>query len=203
MACQKDDTRINGDESMEVETEDKVIEVPSTSPSPTPSPEPTSQPETIGTSEEVKVVVYKGKRILELWNGSSLIGKYKIGLGFTPVGHKEVEGDGKTPEGSYYVCTRNNKSKYYLSLGVSYPSIEDAKRGLENSLITKEEHDKIINSINSKKMPPWNTKLGGEIMIHGHGSESDWTRGCIAVDNDVMDILWKYCSMGTEITIYP
>lgn len=51
-------------------------------------------------------------------------------------------------------------------------------------------------------MPPWDTNLGGEIMIHGHGSHSDWTLGCIAVENDVMDILWDYCKLGVEITIY-
>ena len=52
-------------------------------------------------------------------------------------------------------------------------------------------------------MPPWNTSLGGEIMIHGHGSETDWTLGCIAVDNEVMDILWQYCHNGTGVIINP
>lgn len=167
------------------------------------SPHPTSPVGASDSSIETQVVVYKGKRILELWQGSNLVGEYKIGLGFTPEGHKQIEGDGKTPEGSYYVCTRNDKSKFYLSLGLSYPSIQDAKRGLESNLITKDEHDKIESAIKSKRMPPWNTKLGGEIMIHGHGSKSDWTRGCIAVDDDIMDILWEHCKMGTVVTIYP
>ena len=58
-----------------------------------------------------------------------------------------------------------------------------------------------IDAINSKRMPPW-TKLGGAIMIHGHGSHSDWTEGCIAVDDDIMNILWENCKLGVAITIY-
>lgn len=194
-----------------------VREEPMTSPAPTPEPTPTPEPEptpspipsspetqtpAVEIQGDVEIVVYKRTRRLELWQDSKLIGDYPIGLGFIPEGHKEIEGDGKTPEGNYYVCTRNDKSKYYLSLGVSYPSIVDAKRGLEAGLITSQEHDTIINAINSKKMPPWDTKLGGAIMIHGHGSHSDWTEGCIAVDDDIMDILWENCKLGVAITIY-
>ena len=84
----------------------------------------------------------------------NLIKTYKIALGFEPTGDKEIEGDGKTPEGDFYIFTKNSESKFYLSLGVSYPNIEDAKRGLENELITQEEHDAILKAINEKKMPP-------------------------------------------------
>lgn len=177
-----------------------VTPVPTSTLSPSETPTPTVELE--GDEGDVKIMVYKGARRLELWKGLELIGEYPIGLGFTPEGHKEKEGDGKTPEGNYYVCTRNDKSKFYLSLGVSYPSISDAKRGLEVGLITSQEHDEIIEAINSKRMPPWNTNLGGEIMIHGHGSHSDWTEGCIAVDDDIMDILWENCELGTTITIH-
>lgn len=155
------------------------------------------------SSARVYLNIYKGNRTLELWRDQDLIGEYRIGLGFDPVGHKEKEGDGKTPEGSYYVCSRNSKSKFYLSLGLSYPSIPDAERGLASNMISQSQHDNIATSINEGKMPPWNTSLGGEIMVHGSGGNSDWTRGCIAVDNDIMDILWEHCSTGTTVTIYP
>ena len=176
--------------------------IPTPTPSPIPSPPEETQTSTVEIRDDVEIVVYKGARRLELWKDSRFIEEYPIGLGFTPEGHKEIEGDGKTPEGNYYVCTRNDKSKFYLSLGVSYPSIVDAKRGLEAGLITSQEYDAIIDAINSKRMPPWDTKLGGAIMIHGHGSHSDWTEGCIAVDDDIMDILWENCKLGVAITIY-
>lgn len=153
--------------------------------------------------DEVYINVYKEKRSLELWKGNELIGEYRIGLGFDTIGHKEREGDGKTPEGSYYVCVRNPNSRYYLSLGISYPGIPDAERGLASNLITQSEYDNIVDAIGAGGTPPWNTALGGEIMIHGSGSSSDWTAGCIALDNDDMDILWEYCSIGTKVNIYP
>jgi len=156
-----------------------------------------------GSPGEVYLNVYKEKRILELWSNNGLIGEYNIGLGFNPIGHKEKEGDGRTPEGSYYVCVRNPNSRFYLSLGVSYPGISDAERGLESGLITQDEYNSIVNAINNGGLPPWNTALGGQIMIHGSGGSYDWTEGCIAVDDNVMDILWEHCPIGTKINIYP
>lgn len=172
---------------------------PATKTTPEPSPEylkPTSE-------DGIQIIVYKGDRKLELYDGAKLIGDYDIGLGFTSVGHKQQVEDGKTPEGTYYVCTKNPQSKYYLSLGISYPMIPDAIRGLENGLISNEEYDVIVDAINGERRPPWDTKLGGEIMIHGHGSDSDWTQGCVAVDDEIMDILWDKCPIGTQVTIYP
>ncbi len=153
--------------------------------------------------DELYINVYKSRRVLELWNGDELIGEYNIALGFNPIGHKEKEGDGKTPEGAYYICLKNPNSRFYLSLGISYPGIADAQRGLATGLITQNEHDRIINAITSGGVPPWNTPLGGEVMVHGSGAKDDWTEGCIAVDNDVMDILWEYCTVGTKIFIFP
>lgn len=153
--------------------------------------------------EGVFIEVFKEERVLKLWENGTLFGEYPIGLGFSPVGHKGREGDGRTPEGSYYVCVKNPNSRFYLSLGVSYPNSRDAQLGLEEGTITQEQYDAIISAINLGQSPLWNTALGGEIMIHGHGSASDWTAGCVAVNNDIMDILWEKCSQGTKIQINP
>jgi hypothetical protein len=153
--------------------------------------------------DDPKIIVKKADRILQLWDGDTLKASYPIGLGWEPVGDKEKEGDGKTPEGTYYVCTRNNVSRFYLSLGLSYPNKEDADEGLEADLIDQSTYNQIEDAINREVQPPWNTALGGEIMIHGHGSHSDWTAGCIAVDDDIMDILWEHCRMGTPVIIEP
>lgn len=150
-----------------------------------------------------RIVVKKKARTLEVFDGDKLIKKYTIALGFEPVGDKEIEGDGKTPEGDFYVFTRNAESKFYLSLGVSYPNIEDAKRGLEKDLITQEEHDLIIKAINEKKMPLQNTKLGGEIYIHGSGNLLDWTAGCMALSNKEMKELFDSIPVETPVRIEP
>ena len=177
-------------------------------PKPTLEAKPTIEPkpdekEALMAGDEIYIEVYKAKRILKLWEGQELIGEYPVGLGFEPVGHKKHEGDGKTPEGNYYVCVKNSQSKFYLSLGLSYPNIDDAKEALDADRISREEYESIKEAINNKTRPLWYTPLGGEIMIHGHGSESDWTQGCVAVENDIMDILWEKCQIGTQVFIYP
>lgn len=114
-----------------------------------------------------------------------------------------MEGDGKTPEGEYYVCVKNYNSSFYLSLGVSYPNKADAAAALEDGRINDSTYESIADAIDRGQRPDWNTPLGGAIMIHGHGGSRDWTAGCVAVDNEVMDILFDYCSVGTKITILP
>jgi murein L,D-transpeptidase YafK len=113
-----------------------------------------------------------------------------------------VQGDGRTPEGEYYECVRNDHSKYYLSLGISYPNKEDAQAALSAGIISQSVYEQIASAIDNGSRPPWDTALGGSIMIHGGGA-TDWTAGCIAVENDVMDVLWKYCPIGTPIRIVP
>ncbi len=148
------------------------------------------------------IKVFKEKRVLELYGDDKIIGRFKIGLGGNPKGDKEKEGDKKTPEGLYYVCVRNDKSRFYLSLGVSYPNVKDAKRGLESGLIDDEIFAQIQDAQQRKQMPPWNTPLGGAICIHGGGNFTDWTDGCVALNNEDMDIVWEYCPIKTPIEIY-
>ncbi|MDD3244434.1 MAG: L,D-transpeptidase family protein [Eubacteriales bacterium] len=165
---------------------------------------PTARPTPPAVVEEgTAIVVYKGARRLELWEDGALFGSWQIGLGWEPQGDKNQEGDGKTPEGDYAVCLRNAASSYYLSLGVSYPNEEDARRALEDERIDQATYRQIARAQAEKKRPPWNTAIGGQIMIHGHGGDRDWTAGCIAVEDAVMDILWAHCPLGTPICIRP
>lgn len=155
-----------------------------------------------GTFSSVKIKIYKADRRLELLGDEKLIGRFKIALGNKSIGDKEKEGDRKTPEGEYYVCTRNDKSKFTLSLGLSYPNTNDAKRGLDKGIIDDSTFNDISKAINNKKRPPWNTPLGGEIMIHGGGNVKDWTWGCIALSDEDIKILWDYVAIETVIIIY-
>lgn len=152
---------------------------------------------------EPRIVIEKAKRRLAVFDGASVVAEFSIGLGFAPDGDKAIEGDGRTPEGDFYVFTKNPESRFFLSLGISYPSREDAERGLAEGLISEEEHRAIADAINEKRMPPQKTKLGGEIYIHGGGEKSDWTEGCIALKNNEMQALFDAIPVGTPVTIKP
>ncbi|MGI8470498.1 MAG: L,D-transpeptidase family protein [Pyrinomonadaceae bacterium] len=150
-----------------------------------------------------RLVIKKSARKLEIYDGDNLVKTYKIALGFAPVGNKEIQGDGKTPEGEFYIFAKNPNSKFYLSLGLSYPSIENAARGLQAEIISQEEYEAIVTAIENKQKPPQNTKLGGEIYIHGGGTENDWTRGCVALSNEDIKELFAALPVGATVKIEP
>ena len=147
------------------------------------------------------LVIRKSARALEVYDGTWLVRSFGMALGFSPDGDKEIEGDGRTPEGEFYVFTKNPKSRFHLSLGLSYPAPDDAARGLAGGLISREEHDEIIKSADAKGMPPQKTRLGGEIYIHGGGPARDWTDGCVALNDDEMTELFAAIPVGTKVTI--
>jgi len=153
--------------------------------------------------EKPRILVYKHDRKLEFYSDQRLLRTYRIGLGFNPVPDKQKEGDGATPEGDFYIFVKNNKSAYYLSLGVSYPNVEDAERGFRDGLITRKQRDSILEAIKKKTAPPQYTKLGGLIYIHGNGAGSDWTWGCVALENADIKELYDAVSVGTPVTILP
>ncbi len=149
------------------------------------------------------VVIEKQRRALTVYSAGAPVKTYLVALGREPVGDKEVEGDGRTPEGEFYVCMKNPESRYHRALGLSYPNDEDAGRGLAAGLITSREHRQILEANRHFTQPPWKTALGGEIMIHGAGTLSDWTQGCIALDDPDVAELFDALPLGTPITIVP
>lgn len=137
-----------------------------------------------------RLVVYKSKRIMYAYSGDNLLKSYTISLGKNPVGHKEFEGDNKTPEGIYTINERNANSAYHKNLGVSYPNEAD-----------KEFAERYGKS------------PGGLIKIHGLKNGrgyigkfhrwKDWTAGCIAVTNKEVDELYKAVIHNAVIEILP
>ena len=119
-----------------------------------------------------------------------------IALGKNPVGPKLQEGDGKTPEGEYFICLKK-RGKYGPSLGISYPNEADARRmGAGEELIAC-----IRERAERKERPPWGTALGGEIFIHGGGTASDWTAGCVALTDEDAETLYRLVPLGTDVVI--
>ncbi|MCC7307093.1 MAG: L,D-transpeptidase [Acidobacteria bacterium] len=151
--------------------------------------------------KDPEIVIRKSARVLEVYDGSRLVRRFSTVLGSSPELDKEIEGDGRTPEGEFYVFVKNPKSRFHLSLGLSYPAADDAERGLADGLISREEYEAIVNAAREKKMPPQKTRLGGEIYIHGGGISRNWTTGCIALENDEMSALFEAIPVGTRVTI--
>jgi murein L,D-transpeptidase YafK len=158
-----------------------------------------------------RINVAKRARQLSLLSESELMRTYPIALGRNSEADKSVEGDEATPLGEFYICAKNPRSRYFLSLCISYPNAEDAERGLAAGLISVGEHAQILDAVNAGRMPPQKTRLGGEIYIHGHGDgdvhgergEPRGTRGCIALkDPDMQDLYDRVC-IGTPVIIVP
>ena len=144
-------------------------------------------------TEDVKVdsvAVFKSERKMKLYSDGRELKAYPVSLGKNPTGHKEKEGDKKTPEGNYILDRRLENSKYHLAIHISYPNEQD--------------------KINAEQL---GVSPGGDVMIHGlpnklefledYYANTDWTDGCIAVSNDEIEEIWKLVEDGTPISIYP
>lgn len=153
--------------------------------------------------ENPQIIIRKKERKLFLFDGERLIKTYKIALGFEPIGDKARESDGKTPEGEFYVAIKNPKSKYFLSLGLSYPNLKHAARGLKAGLISQEEYEEITKAHREKRLPNQKTQLGGEIYIHGGDTLWDWTQGCAALKNRDVEEIFAAVRIGTKVFIEP
>lgn len=145
-----------------------------------------SNPRTYDGPEVTRLRLYKGQRRLFLDGGDRLLRSYPVGLGFAPVGHKQFEGDGRTPEGSYLIDRRNPQSRFHLSIGISYPNAAD------------------IAFARARGRSP-----GGDIFIHGGPRPGidptnvrDWTAGCIAVTDRQIEEIYAMVRNGTPIDIY-
>ena len=130
--------------------------------------------------------LFKGRRLLALEGTQRTLRTYPIGLGFAPLGHKQFEGDGRTPEGSYVVDRRNPDSKFHLSIGISYPNAAD-----------------VAYAAAAGRHP------GSDIFIHGGPRRGidptdvrDWTAGCIAVTDRQIEEIYVMVRDGTPIDIY-
>ena len=132
-----------------------------------------------------RVLVYKGSRRMYLMHFDRPLKGYDISLGFAPEGHKQFEGDGRTPEGEYTIDRRNPNSRFHLSIGISYPN----------------EADKAFAKAAGKDP-------GGDLFIHGRprrfqNGVRDWTWGCIAVTDEEMEDIYAMVKDGTPISIFP
>jgi murein L,D-transpeptidase YafK len=134
--------------------------------------------------EVTQVQVHKADRKMYLLHHDKVLKFYDIALGFAPQGHKQFEGDGKTPEGAYTISHKNPDSNYHLSLRIDYPNEAD------------------IAFAEAEGKEP-----GGDIFIHGgprgRVSQRDWTWGCVSVSDKEMEVIYSMIQPGTPIYILP
>ncbi|MBQ1256128.1 MAG: L,D-transpeptidase family protein [Clostridia bacterium] len=149
--------------------------------------------------------IIKHARTLEVISpGGDVLFTAKISLGKCPDGAKTREGDMKTPEGKYRITHKNPGSKYHIALGISYPSGKDAYLAQREGRISKMTAMRILLCDLFRIRPPWKTKLGGFIMIHGEHPDAltgDWTAGCIAVKNSEIEKIAKLVKRGETVEI--
>ena len=134
------------------------------------------------------LIVDKSERLLVAYEDGKPIRAYRdLQFGDAPMGHKQFQGDERTPEGLYRIDWRNPQSRYHLSLRISYP-----------------------NSADREFASQYGRSPGGDIFIHGQPNgmtqgrmRGDWTDGCIALSNDEIEELWRIVPDGTPIEIRP
>lgn len=129
---------------------------------------------------------------------------WHIALGWNPLFDKIMEGDGRTPEG-WFRTSDKPLSRFYKAIRIHYPSERHAIHAYNRRIINEATRDRIVTASASGSIPPQNTLLGGEILMHGGGSSSDWTAGCVALSNNDIDELRSFLPKGmkTWILILP
>lgn len=138
------------------------------------------------------IVVDKSDHLMQVYAKTKVIATYRVGFGTSPVGHKQQEGDKRTPEGKYVLDYKNANSTFFKSIHISYPNAAD--------------------KANAKRL---GVSPGGDIMIHGQANDPavraaidrypfpDWTYGCISMKNDDLQRLWNVVTVPTPIHIRP
>ncbi|MBA2410824.1 MAG: L,D-transpeptidase [Gammaproteobacteria bacterium] len=186
-----------------VEPEDVAVHEPEVAPPVMPPPVKVETQRLTVPSQGWFILVAKANRQMTVYSDGKIVHRYDIGLGFQPSGHKRWQGDGRTPEGHYSVAVKNPRSRYFLSLGLNYPLPADGAKGYAQGRISWDQYQAIEDAYAGRKVPPWNTRLGGAIFIHGRGAAGDWTHGCIALENADMQQLYNLVDVGTPVTIVP
>jgi murein L,D-transpeptidase YafK len=137
-----------------------------------------------------RLLVIKSDKTLQLFYNDAHIKTYRVSFGANPNGHKQQEGDERTPEGNYIIDWRNPNSNFHRSLHISYPDSADVAHASASGV-----------------------SPGGQIMIHGMRKGFgfvgklhrfiNWTDGCIAVTNAEANEIWRAVPNGTPIEIIP
>jgi hypothetical protein len=157
----------------------------------------------LASIQSPEIYVYKEKRRLYVIQSNVLVRDYPIALGLTPQGDKEKDGDGRTPEGEFKICTKDPVGRFGKSLLLNYPDKKHLERAFFAGILSPSEFREILVNNGSKGQPLKSNALGGQISIHAGGAHRDWTNGCIGLYASDMEELFNIAGIGTPVSIRP
>jgi len=162
-------------------------------------------------SEDIELLVLRSQHKLVVKKNGVTLRTFKVAFGSGGKKAKLREGDHTTPKGKYQINRVRDSGRFHVFIHLNYPNKDDAKRALKNHSISHQEYRDIVYALDTGRLPPQNTALGGDIGLHGIGLETkdkleihqiaDWTQGCIAMRNHEIEELSRYIDVGTSITI--
>jgi hypothetical protein len=156
------------------------------------------------------VVIDKAKKNLVLFRHGEQVAEFPAAFGIDPDSDKYKALDGATPEGLYFITYKKYESRFHRFLGISYPHLTNAARGVAQGVISLREYNRIHRATQKTAGMPCDTGLGCGIGIHGGGvfryfgktQETDWTEGCIAVNDKDMETVFDFCRSGDPVVIF-
>ncbi len=155
------------------------------------------------------ILVDTAKARIEVLDGGTVLAAYDdIAIGRNGAGVNKRRNDEKTPLGHFRIAWISAKTRFHRFFGLDYPNLAYAKRALTKGLINRRQFNAIRHNLAAGEPPPQNTRLGGQIGLHGVGAgsvkvhhEFNWTEGCIALTNEQIDDLWRFAAVGTPVEI--
>jgi len=137
-----------------------------------------------------RILIVKKDRKMYLYKEGKVQSVIPVSLGKNPVGHKQQQGDNRTPEGEFFIHRKLCSPKYYRSLCISYPRPADKAKAKARGVNPG-------GDITIHAQPTWNADGKGD----GYTLSRNWTQGCVAVTNSEMKKLWYAVREGVPITI--
>lgn len=140
------------------------------------------------------IIIDKSDYELNVYDDEGWYATYPAVFGNKNLGDKMMEGDRKTPEGTYRITSKRPHEKWDKIMLIDYPTPADREK---------------FNQRKAKGLIPRNASIGGGIGIHGTWPRDDmvvdymqqWTNGCISLKRVDMDDLYSIIPIGTKVII--
>jgi murein L,D-transpeptidase YafK len=153
----------------------------------------------VDTNQQTVSVLESGETVMQFKDAA---------FGRGGVGPVHIQGDGRTPLGSFRIAWIDHTSPFHLFFGLNYPTVTQAELGFQEGIIDQQLLESITRATKDGRIPPQNTPLGGYIGIHGLGTGStwmhrhfNWTQGCVALTNEQIEKLSQWLEIGTRVVI--
>lgn len=150
-----------------------------------------------------QIYIYKEKRRLYVVQSNVVVRDYPITLGPPPAADRQTAGDGRTPEGDFYIYRKTPGERFHKALVIEYPEKRDAQRPLSSGIASPPHFKEILLAAGSKTAPPWDAKPGQEVFIHAENGQDNLSQGDIELYSSDMKELFKVASIGTPVHIRP